>query len=341
MRVVLFVVAIVVAAVVALHTAPPPLDDRRPAIDPGLVRRINTANVGWTADVNQPFFKGMSIKDAKRLMGVKPGHFLGEGVRLPEKPQEELDREAPVSSLPTSFDSRVNWPHCPTISLILDQSACGSCWAFSCVEAASDRYCTYGVNSNLLLSAQDLNSCDTGSMGCAGGYPSQAWQYWVSAGLVDNNCSRYSLPECQHHGEGYGPPCPTNEYPTPPCLKKCNNTETWKSALHYGSKAQAITSGPTAMMQEVFSHGPVQTAFTVYEDFLAYRSGVYRHTSGSELGGHAVKIYGWGVTQQGEKYWMIANSWNGGWGMNGTFWMIRGINDCGIESEIDFGVPKS
>jgi len=42
------------------------------------------------------------------------------------------------------------------------------------------------------------------------------------------------------------------------------------------------------------TNGPAEAAFTVYEDFLTYKSGVYKHTSGSALGGHAVKIMGWG-----------------------------------------------
>lgn len=43
------------------------------------------------------------------------------------------------------------------------------------------------------------------------------------------------------------------------------------------------------------TNGPAEAAFTVYEDFLSYKSGVYKHTSGSALGGHAVKIMGWGT----------------------------------------------
>ena len=47
-------------------------------------------------------------------------------------------------------------------------------------------------------------------------------------------------------------------------------------------------------------------------------AGVYRHTSGSALGGHAVKILGYGV-ENGEKYWLVANSWNSDWGDAGLY----------------------
>jgi cathepsin B len=93
-------------------------------------------------------------------------------------------------------------------------------------------------------------------------------------------------------------------------------------------------------MQEIFSNGPVETAFTVYEDFLTYKSGVYRHVSGGALGGHAVKIMGWGVLN-GVKYWKVANSWNPSWGDQGYFLIIKGVNECGIESQINAGTPRN
>jgi C1A family cysteine protease len=89
-----------------------------------------------------------------------------------------------------------------------------------------------------------------------------------------------------------------------------------------------------------FKNGPVETAFTVYEDFLAYKSGVYYYKSGGELGGHAVKIVGWG-TLGGVKYWKVANSWNNHWGMSGYFLIRRGTDECGIEDEISAGIPKN
>ena len=46
--------------------------------------------------------------------------------------------------------------------------------------------------------------------------------------------------------------------------------------------------------------------------------GVYQHVSGAELGGHAVKIIGWGE-EEGTPYWLVANSWNTDWGANGEY----------------------
>jgi len=74
--------------------------------------------------------------------------------------------------------------------------------------------------------------------------------------------------------------------------------------------------------------------------FLTYKSGVYQHTSGGELGGHAVKFLGWG-TEQGTPYWLVANSWNPHWGDGGYFKILRGQDECGIEDEVSAGLPKN
>ena len=65
-------------------------------------------------------------------------------------------------------------------------------------------------------------------------------------------------------------------------------------------------------------------------------SGVYEHKSGSMLGGHAIKLLGWG-TENGVDYWLVANSWNPDWGDNGFFKIRRGTDECGIESNVVAG----
>ena len=40
---------------------------------------------------------------------------------------------------------------------------------------------------------------------------------------------------------------------------------------------------------------------------------MYQHVSGGALGGHAVRLLGWGV-EEGTPYWLVANSWNYDWG---------------------------
>jgi len=72
---------------------------------------------------------------------------------------------------------------------------------------------------------------------------------------------------------------------------------------------------------------------------LSYKSGVYRHTSGGYLGGHCVKIQGWGV-ENGTPYWLVNNQWTTYWGDKGQFKILRGNDECGIESDAAAGDPS-
>ena len=46
------------------------------------------------------------------------------------------------------------------------------------------------------------------------------------------------------------------------------------------------------------------------------------------LGGHAVKIIGWGK-ENGQEYWVVQNSWTNAWGENGYFRIAFG--QCNID----------
>jgi hypothetical protein len=71
-------------------------------------------------------------------------------------------------------------------------------------------------------------------------------------------------------------------------------------------------------VKAALAKGPLVTTLTVYTDFLAYSSGVYKHVTGKAEGGHAVSIVGYDDTQ---KAWLIRNSWSIDWGMNGFAWV--------------------
>jgi cathepsin B len=100
-----------------------------------------------------------------------------------------------------------------------------------------------------------------------------------------------------------------------------------------------VASHPAEIQTEIITSGPVTASFTVYEDFLTYKSGVYHHISGTKLGSHSVKIIGWGE-ESGVSYWLVANSWNEDWGNNGFFKIKRGNDECGIEKEVVAGIPQ-
>ncbi len=72
--------------------------------------------------------------------------------------------------------------------------------------------------------------------------------------------------------------------------------------------------------------GPLITCFSVYSDFFAYSSGVYKYQSGTFEGGHCVCVIGYSDILGG---WLCKNSWGSYWGMGGYFWI--GYGQCGID----------
>jgi len=119
------------------------------------------------------------------------------------------------------------------------------------------------------------------------------------------------MPFCAHHVSGTGlPNCSDIKEVDPTCSKKCEASANidYKTDKHKALSSYAL-SGVDNIKRDLVKFGSVTAAFTVYEDFVTYKSGVYRHVSGSALGGHAVKIIGWGAD-----HWIVINSWNNTWG---------------------------
>jgi len=83
--------------------------------------------------------------------------------------------------------------------------------------------------------------------------------------------------------------------------------------------------GEKFIMQDMLENGPVEVGFTVYEDFMSYDQGIYEPTTTTSVGGHAVKLIGWG-TENGVDYWIAANSWGPRWGEEGYFRIKRGTS---------------
>lgn len=288
----------------------------------------------WKAGRNARF-EGLTIGETRKLMGAMTGKQM---LDLPKIQHSEKDLQA----VPDSYDPRVSRKSCT--GPVLDQAFCGSCWAFGATEAASDRLCmSKGDNATFLqLAPLDLTACDSGFFsgenGCQGGQLGGAWNYIKNTGLVDEKCFPYlkseggPVPTCDPKDQ----PClPESKFiQTPACTKKCADGSDWSSSKHKLKNVYSIDA--SQMMAELVNNGPVESAFTVYSDFVHYKSGVYSHTTGSMLGGHAIKVIGYG-TEDGTDYWLVQNSWTTTWGDGGYFKIKRGGDECGIEDQFIAG----
>lgn len=307
------------------------------------ISHINSKTTTWKAGRN--FHPETSTNYIKSLCGVHPDHKK----YLPPKKAKLFG----VEELPKEFDPRTKWPTCKSISMIWDQGGCGSCWAFGAATAMSDRMCIHSPADQdqvqVHVSPENLlTCCFTCGFGCNGGFPGAAWSYWHKKGLVtgglygtNDGCQPYDIKPCEHHVNGTRGPCEEGGR-TPKCQHVCENTaytKKYNEDLIFGQKAYSVDQNPNDIMVELMTNGPVEAAFTVFEDFPNYKSGVYQHVSGNALGGHAIRILGWGE-ENGTPYWLVANSWNFDWGDNGTFKILRGSDHCGIESGVVAGLPQ-
>lgn len=296
----------------------------------------------WVANEEIP--AQLLLHNGKNLFNLKveknlPSNFSEQPVYL----KSALD-------YPESLDLREKFPKCESLHEVRDQSACGSCWAVAAAAAMSDRVCIASDQKDQRrISAEELiECCSACGDGCNGGMLYQTWSFWKTAGIPTgngfgdkNSCKPYAFPPCNHHSTGPYDDCSKHDYSTPSCKRKCSNTDYSKSYQDDKIFATDVYSvkGEAKLIAELNEKGSIEVAFSVYEDFLLYKSGIYQHKTGKFLGGHAIKLIGYGV-ENGVKYWILVNNWNDNWGEKGTFRMIRGKDNCGIESEGVAGNPK-
>jgi len=315
-----------------------------------IARDVNAGDFGWKAEA--PTHRFANLNDVKKLCGTfkmdHPDYYRLKDISEVDPSFEPLA----VEDLPDSFDARDAYKNCTVISKIRDQSSCGSCWAFGSTECFEDRRCI-ATGEDKEFASEDTAACCEGfacgmSMGCNGGQPSAALEWMTRKGVVTGGdypdmgkgtgCKAYSLAPCAHHvpPSAKYPQCPSSEYPTPRCKAACDPEYTSKSYEEDKTKSSRAFSvdGVEKIMTQLVQGGPLSCAFTVYSDFPTYKSGVYKRTPGTtELGGHAVEIIGYG-TMDSTDYWLVKNSWNEEWGNGGTFKILRGENECGIEADV-------
>ena len=256
------------------------------------------AHVTWeVTDYEENIFRGWTIDEVKEL-------FI---------PVEMLHMEIPSVPYLITDDSELketDWskdaPSC--IHESKNQGNCGSCWALAVAGMVSDR-CCLRKNDHGWLSPQELVSCDKSNSGCESGSEYRAIDYVVKNGLVHEAC----FPYIAVNGT---------------CSEKCEDGKDWAASHVCKCKKKELCYGVTGMAKCLES-GPITAGFTAYNDFLYYKSGIYRWNKRVEdPGGHAVRCYGYATFP--EKHWKCINSWGTGWGMEGYFNIA--IGECEIET---------
>jgi len=249
-------------------------------------------------------------------------------------PIENIDS----NKLPLNWDWRnvggVNYIPSPR-----KQGDCGSCYIFSSMSGLEARLRIQTLNQDqTLFSKQYVVSCNPYTEGCEGGYPILVGKFLNEFDILPETCFPY-------HARNVD------------CNLRCNNQGNKRryTVSKYGYLG-GFYGGTTEemMMKEIRAHGPMPGNILVPFNFSYYKSGVYmfQHKVNRNNGKiskislmdrnldwqkveHSVLIVGWGE-EKGVKYWICLNTWGTQFGEGGFFKILRGENECNIESMGDF-----
>ncbi len=226
--------------------------------------------------------------------------------------------EYTMDNLPESFD----WEDLGAVTPVKNQGMCGSCWAFSTVQDIEGSWYLAGHNLTE-LSVQQLVACDSNlNSGCNGGLPLLAMEYIEKAGgLVSATDYPYKKVN-QYEYTVDSPTCDTD------IIQKSNYVAHIKSWQQVASSAKDEDKLALALIRS----GPLSLALDA-SGMEYYSSGIDDYESCTTNLNHAVLLTGFGI-ESGVKYWKIKNSWGYWWGESGYYRIIRGVNKCGLATEV-------
>jgi C1A family cysteine protease len=279
---------------------------------------LSKVKAEWVAKEN--WLTALPKSDLKRMMGLS--NLPATDVEFVTGDENQVgDEEATLRPpMPAVLDWRNkdgrNW-----VSPMLNQANCGSCVAFAAIGVMETQLNISSVlpDLNIRLSPQNLFSC-------GGGYCSYGWQPTTAAsrlmvaGVPDEACMPYTSGATSQDVS---------------CKASCQDTAQRSRKISDYKRPTRFFKNIEAV-KRALQKGPVMTTLTVYADFIAYAGGVYKHTTGEALGGHAVSIIGYDDVEQA---FIIRNSWGEDWGEKG-FGRVSYKDRSGVGKDtISFEIP--
>ncbi|XP_061724230.1 digestive cysteine proteinase 1 [Cydia pomonella] len=268
------------------------------------VHSHNRARRGYTMAVNH-----LADRTDDELAALRGRKYSGPNPGLPF-PYGQEDIEAESDKLPSEHD----WRLFGAVTPVKDQSVCGSCWSFGTAGAVEGALFLKNGNHLVRLSQQALVDCSWGfgNNGCDGGEDYRAYQWIMKHGLPTE--------------EDYGGYLGQDGYCHIDNVTLVTSIKGW---------VNVTTNDEKALRLAIFKHGPVSVAIDAsHKTFSFYSHGVYYEPqckSKVEDLDHAVLAVGYGILN-GQKYWLVKNSWSNMWGNDGYVLMSSKDNNCGVMS---------
>ena len=94
------------------------------------------------------------------------------------------------------------------------------------------------------------------------------------------------------------------------------------------------------MKAELAANGPISCGIHATSNFENnYDGGIYSEHVRFPLINHEISVTGYGITDDGEEYWIGRNAWGTYWGDYGFFYMAMYEDNLGITTDCLAGTP--
>ncbi|KAL5268625.1 hypothetical protein ACHWQZ_G002465 [Mnemiopsis leidyi] len=198
------------------------------------------------------------------------------------------------------------------VTAVKDQQSCGSCWAFAGVGAFEGSYSTA---TGVLKSFSEKEALDcsypTEKDGCRGGWYTAVLRYVQDSGRL----------------------AALRDIPYFPAADLCSRWDGKENGIKNADYIGYYTASSGSLQRILTMYTPA-AAFTVEDDFFAYKDGVYNGCESPKSVNHGVIIVGYSPS-----YWEVKNSWGKDWGEEGYVKFSRSRdNVCQLTSRVMYPV---
>jgi cathepsin B len=271
--------------------------------------------------------------------------------------QLELNPNRPP--IPENFDGRIVWKD--FLAPVWNQERCGACYSFAAISNLQDKFAIQSLgqvrpsfnplepvmclieetsitnfyelktNSEALLKEEHEHIAQA----CNGNSLYSIGKYLFRFGAVEDSCVPFSHIQKILRKTGSLPLCTSIEGPNQDlCMDNTIAQRGWPIWNYYTVGDKDSPNLIEDLQLDMLKWGPIVMGFMVYDDFINEYDGksIYKPKPNAvRLGGHAVKVLGWG-TENGIKYWICQNSWSSKWGDKGFFKIERGNSMLNMET---------
>lgn len=293
----------------------------------------------WTAGINE--FADRTEAERKGMLGYDSTvrKMLSRGTHKSHSLLQVQDA--------TQIPEEVNWKNLSVSSNVRSQGMCGSCWAFTVIAVMEAHYEIHTAKGGAVrkFSPQQVVSCSPnphscgGSGGCDGATVELGMDWILKNGLASEDEVPYlaNTGTCKRgsHQDGSGK--------KGDAVLAAGDTSTQTgSAIGMVGYTTLPSNEDLPLAKAIATYGPVGVAVAANEWF-AYNSGIFNGCSPGGVLNHAVTAYGYGQ-ENGNKYWLIRNSYGSSWGEHG-FIRLQRFGDapksqqhCGMDNDPMEGV---